>query len=64
MMPLFGEVITEAEALMLLGAEDAFAIGAGGINGGEGSITMCVAGENVDEIFDIVQKVKAKKGEM
>lgn len=63
MMPLVGEVITEVEALMLLGAEDAFAIGAGGVNGGEGSITLCVVGENVDEIFDLVQNVKDKKGE-
>ena len=64
MMPLFGEVITEVEALMLLGAEDAFPIGAGGVLGGEGSITLCVAGENAEEIFDIVQNVKEKKGEL
>jgi hypothetical protein len=64
MMPLAGEVITEVEALMLLGAEDAFAIGAGGVNGGEGSITLCVVGENVDEIFDLVGNVKEKKGEL
>jgi len=64
MMPLFGDVITEVEALILLGAEDAFPIGAGGINGGEGSITLCVIGEDVDKIFDLVQKVKEKKGEM
>jgi len=64
MMPLFGEVITEVEALILLGAEDAFAIGSGGVNGGEGSVTLCVMGENVDKIFDLVLKVKEKKGEM
>lgn len=64
MMPLYGEVITEVEALLLLGAEDVFPIGAGGINGGEGAITLCVAGENVDEIFEMVKKVKEKKGEL
>jgi len=64
MMPLVGEVITEVEALKLLGAGDVFAIGAGGVNGGEGSITLCVTGENIDKIFDLVQKVKEKKGEM
>ncbi len=64
MMPLFGEVITEVEALLLLGAEDAFPIGAGGINGHEGSVTLCVIGENVDEIFELVQNVKEKKGEL
>lgn len=61
MMPLFGQVITEVEALLLLGAEDAFPIGAGGVEGGEGSVTLCVIGENVDEIFKIVQEIKKKK---
>ena len=64
MMPLFGNVITEVEALTLLGAEDAFPIGAGGVEGGEGSITLCVVGEKVDEIFEIVRNVKEKKGEL
>ncbi|MCZ7373198.1 MAG: hypothetical protein O8C60_06010 [Candidatus Methanoperedens sp.] len=63
MMPLAGKVITEVEALTLLGAEDVFPIGAGGINGGEGSITLCVTGEKADEIFELVQRVKEKKGE-
>ncbi len=64
MMPLFGKVITEVEALALLGAEDVFPIGAGGINGGEGSVTLCVIGDKADEIFELVQKVKEKKGEL
>ena len=63
MMPLSGTVITEVEALTLLGAEDVFPIGAGGINGGEGSITLCVTGEKSDEIFELVQRVKKIKGE-
>ena len=63
MIPLFGKVITEIGALTLLGAEDVFPIGAGGINGGEGSITLCVVGDKADEIFELVQKVKEKKGE-
>lgn len=63
-MPLFGTVVTEVEALTLLGAEDVFPIGAGGINGGEGSVTLCVVGDKVDEIFELVQKVKEKKGEL
>ncbi len=63
MMPLAGKVITEVEALTLLGAEDVFPIGAGGINGGEGSITLCITGEKADEIFELVQRVKEKKGE-
>lgn len=62
MMPLCGKVVTEVEALTLLGAEDVFPIGAGGINGGEGSITLCVIGDKTDDIFELVQKVKEKKG--
>jgi hypothetical protein len=58
MMPLPGKVITEVEAIKLLGAEDVFPIGAGGIEGGEGCVTLCVAGDKVEEIFEIVQKVK------
>ncbi len=64
MMPLCGTVVTEVQALTLLGAEDVFPIGAGGINGGEGSVTLCVIGEKADEIFELVQKVKEKKGEL
>ncbi len=64
MMPLYGEVITEVEALLLMGAEDVFPIGAGGINGSEGAITLCVTGENVEEIFEMIKKVKEKKGEL
>ncbi len=63
MMPLFGKVITEIGALTLLGAEDVFPIGSGGTNGGEGSITICIVGDKADEIFELVQKVKEKKGE-
>ncbi|KCZ70384.1 hypothetical protein ANME2D_03299 [Candidatus Methanoperedens nitroreducens] len=62
MMPLFGTVVTEVGALALLGAEDVFPLSAGGINGGEGSVTLCVLGDRADEIFEIVQKVKEKKG--
>ncbi len=64
MIPLFGKVITEVAALTLLGAEDVFPIGAGGINGGEGSVTLCVIGDRADEIFELVQRVKEKKGEL
>jgi hypothetical protein len=61
MMPLPGTVITEVEALKLLGAQDAFPIGAGGIEGGEGCVTLCVEGDKAEEIFEMVQKVKEKK---
>ncbi len=64
MMPLPGKVITEVEALTLLGAEDVFPIGAGGVEGGEGCVTLCVEGDKAEEIFEMVQKVKEKKGEL
>lgn len=64
MMPLPGEVITEIEALTLLGADDVFPIGSGGVEGGEGSVTLCVIGDQVEEIFEMVQKVKEKKGDL
>jgi hypothetical protein len=40
LIPVYGTVITEIEALILLGAEDAFTIGAGGVAGGEGSVVI------------------------
>ncbi len=64
MAQLAGIVVTEVEALTLLGAEDVFPIGAGGVEGGEGSITLCVIGERAEEIFELVKKVKEKKGEL
>ncbi len=63
MMPLPGKVITEVEALTLLGAEDVFPIGSGGVEGGEGSVTLCVEGDKAEEIFAIVEKVKERKGD-
>ena len=63
MMPLPGTVITEVEALKLLGAQDVFPIGCGGVEGGEGAVTLCVDGDRAEEIFDLVEKVKEKKGE-
>jgi hypothetical protein len=64
MMPLPGKVITEVEALTLLGAEDVFPIGSGGVEGGEGSVTLCVEGDKAEEIFEIVQQVKEKNGNL
>lgn len=61
MMPLPGKVITEVEALTLLGAEDVFPTGAGGVEGGQGCVTLCVEGDKAEEIFEMVQKIKEKK---
>ena len=62
LMPVHGKVITELEALRILGAEDAFPIGAGGIAGGEGSVVICVEGsiEKLDELMAFVTQIKGE----
>jgi hypothetical protein len=62
LMPVQGKVITEIEALKILGAEDAFPIGAGGVDGGEGSVVICVEGscEKLDELMALVTEIKGE----
>jgi len=62
LMPVYGKVITEIEALKILGAEDAFPIAAGGVDGGEGSIVICVEGniEKLDELISLVREIKGE----
>ena len=62
LMPVHGKVITEIEALKILGAEDAFPIGAGGVDGGEGSVVICVEGsvEKLDELMALVTQIKGE----
>lgn len=59
MIPLFGTVITEVQAFALLGASDAFPIGAGGVEGGEGSVALCVETDKPDEMLALVERIKA-----
>lgn len=61
-MPVHGRVITELEAVKILGADDAFPIGAGGINGGEGSIVICCEGnpEILDALMTLVTQLKGE----
>jgi hypothetical protein len=61
-MPVHGKVITEVEALKLLGADDAFPIGAGGVAGAEGSVILCVEGrrEKLDELMTLAVKLKGE----
>ncbi len=60
--PLYGVVVTELEAIELLAEVRAFQIGAGGIAGGEGSVTLGVAGEKpeVKKIFELAEKIKGE----
>jgi hypothetical protein len=61
-MPVHGKVITEVEALKLLGADDAFSIGAGGVHGGEGSVILCVEGsrDKLDELMTLAIELKGE----
>ncbi len=62
LMPVHGTVITEIEALKIFGAEDAFPIGAGGVDGGEGSVVICVEGgvEKLDELMTLITQIKGE----
>ncbi len=61
-MPVHGHVITEIEALLHLGAVNAYPIGAGGVNGGEGSVTIIadVEDRNADKLMDVIMGVKGE----
>ncbi|MGB7533963.1 MAG: hypothetical protein WA977_13475 [Halobacteriota archaeon] len=62
LIPVYGTVITEIEALILLGAEDAFTIGAGGVAGGEGSVIICAEGsaESMDDLMRVITQIKGE----
>jgi hypothetical protein len=62
LMPVHGTVITELEALKTLGADDAFPIAAGGVDGGEGSVVICVEGHiaKLDELMTLVTQIKGE----
>ena len=62
LIPVYGTVITEIEALILLGAEDAFTIGAGGVAGGEGSVVICAEGsaESMEDLMRVITQIKGE----
>ncbi len=62
LMPVHGKVITEIEALRILGAEDAFPMGAGGVAKGEGSAVICAEG-NVAKLEELMTLIAEIKGE-
>jgi len=55
---LRGEIVTEIEAFKILFDAEAFLIASGGLAGAEGSVTLVVESERVDEIKDFVLKIK------
>lgn len=59
--PLHGEVITEIDALKILFDVKATLIGAGGISGAEGSVTLVLEGNNVKEAFNYIGSIKGEE---
>jgi hypothetical protein len=62
LMPVHGTVITEVEALKILGADAAFPIGAGGVDGGEGSVVICAEGSTtkMDGLMALITQIKGE----
>jgi hypothetical protein len=62
LMPVHGTVITEVEALEILGADEAVPIGAGGVDGGEGSVVICAEGSaaKMDELMALITQIKGE----
>ncbi len=60
--PMSGTAVTEIDAIKLLTGADALPIGAGGIAGGEGSMTLLVKGADaeVKKAIEIVEKIKGE----
>lgn len=61
--PLMGNIITEKEAIPLLGDVHCSVIGKGGIFGAEGATTMIIEGEKeeVEKVFQIISSIKGEK---
>lgn len=62
LIPIFGCVVTEVEALKLLADVETIPIAAGGIGGGEGSITLLIKGpeDKVRKAINIVERIKGE----
>ncbi|MBW1695720.1 MAG: hypothetical protein JRK26_02860 [Deltaproteobacteria bacterium] len=60
--PLIGRIITETDAIKLLGRVQCAIIGMGGIAGAEGATTLTIEGskQEVEKIFDLILSVKGK----
>jgi hypothetical protein len=62
LFPVAGEVVTEIEAFRLLFGVEALPLGAGGLGGGEGSVTLLLKGsrEEVERAFRAVEGIKGE----
>lgn len=63
LFPASGEVITEIQAMKSFADVEAVPIGAGGIDGAEGSVVLNVSGEDkeLEKIIEVVKKVLGEK---
>jgi hypothetical protein len=63
LLPINGIVVTELEAVKILSGAGAVQIGAGGIMGAEGAITIVVEGEKkqVKKAINIIESIKGSK---
>ncbi|MEM3365622.1 MAG: hypothetical protein QXM93_04310 [Candidatus Methanomethyliaceae archaeon] len=61
MMLLPGEVVTEVEAFNILFGCECFPIGGGGVNGGEGAKCYLLEGENLEEAWKGIMKIKGEE---
>ncbi|MGD8523500.1 MAG: hypothetical protein PVF56_20295 [Desulfobacterales bacterium] len=59
--PIVGRVMTEKEAITVLGEVDCTVIGKGGISGAEGGTTMHIEGQK-DDVQKILRTIQAVKG--
>jgi len=63
LMPLYGEIFTEIEAIKTLADVDCFPIGAGGLGMAQGSITLEIhapSNEEYEKILEILKTIKTK----
>jgi hypothetical protein len=60
LMPFFGKVVTEIDAVKLLAPVECQVVGRGGIGGAEGSVTVAVSGEagDVRSVFRLAAELK------
>lgn len=62
LIPLPGRVVTEIEAVKILTGADAKVMGAGGVSGAEGSVTLLISGSRgqIAKLRKVVEEIKGK----
>jgi hypothetical protein len=63
LVPLAGRIVTEKDAISLLGEVDCTVVGRGGLFGAEGATTMIIEGDKkeVENVFQIILSLKGEK---